>query len=275
MSISYYSNTADETHWRNIWEQQHLDNLLAIAAYDPLSQYLAENLPKSGLILEGGCGLGQYVSFFRQKGYNVVGGDFSLVTLKVHRQTNPSSPLLGLDLRQLPFADEVFAGHISIGVIEHLEEGPQMMLRELYRTLAPGGTLLVSVPWVNGARRLLIPLILYRQRQYQATGATFYQYAYRRQELHRFLTEAGFIVQAFHPYSPAKGAREILHLMRPKIPNRAPLKTRPMPAQKPIADHLLRRLLYLSPVLWSFAHMILVIAQKPINSGINSVNCQR
>jgi hypothetical protein len=77
VSITYYTQTADKDHWSSVWEQQQLNRLLAIAARDPLSCYLEAYLPTSGVILEGGYGLGQYVLFFRQRGYDIIGSDFS------------------------------------------------------------------------------------------------------------------------------------------------------------------------------------------------------
>lgn len=263
MSITYHLQTPDQDHWTSVWKQQQLDHLLTVAARDPLSRHLKAHLPKIGLILEGGCGLGQYVLFFRRRGYAMIGGDFSLMALQSHRQASPDSPLLGLDLRRLPFADGAFQGHISLGVVEHLEQGPQEMLREFYRTLAPGGTLLLSVPWVNGARRLLARFIRRREAQRRNGGAIFYQYAFSRQELHHFLTSTGFRVQTFHPYSPGKGVREILSLVKPTQSNYTLSAGVPPPTQKQINEHPLRPLLYTPPLLWTFAHMILVIAVKP------------
>lgn len=258
MPITYYTQTADKDHWSSVWEQQQLNRLLAIAARDPFSRHLEAHLPTSGLILEGGCGLGQYVLFFRRRGYHVVGGDFSPAALRMHRQAYPDSPLLGLDLREMPFTDNAFQAHISLGVVEHLEEGPHEILRELHRTLASGGTLLLSVPWVNGARSLLAPFIRRRQAQRQAAGATFYQYAFTRQELRRFLTAASFVVHAFYPYSPGRGGREIMSLLKTATSGHASV-----PSQAQRRSSPFRHLIYTPPFLWTFAHMILVVAGKP------------
>ncbi len=272
MAITYYAQTANEKHWSAHWGRQQLSHLLAIAARDPLSRHLEAHLPTSGPILEGGCGLGQYVVYFRERGYDIIGGDFSPTALHIHRRIYPSSPLLNLDLRRMPFADGTFPGHISLGVIEHMVHGPQELLREFYRTLNPGGTLLVSVPWVNGARRLLGRLIRRRQAERRAAGATFYQYAFTRRELRGYLGEAGFTVCACHPYSPGRGLREILRLLRPARRDSATAATPgesvgarlPRPPRRGAATAPLRHLLYTPPVLWTFAHMILAVARKPV-----------
>ncbi len=284
MAIAYHLRGTEEFHWSDLWERQRLDDLLAVAVRDPLSKYLERHLPPSGPILEGGCGLGQYVIYLGDRGYYVIGGDSSLTALHIHRQAYPDSPLLGLDLRRLPFVDDALQGHISIGVVEHLEEGPHELLCEFYRTLSPGGILLLAVPWVNLYRRLTMPMVRRRQRRLRAAGARFYQYAFTRAEIRAFLERAGFRVRAFYPYSPGKGMREISLLLRcgalwkrvvpggyPPYETARNAKHGGVP-EAPSRDREevgggsvsgVRRFLYWPPVLWTFAHMILAVAQKP------------
>ncbi len=269
MAIAYYARRPETKHWDKVWEANELSHLLTVARKDPLSTHISKNLPAQGPVLEGGCGLGQYVVYLRDRGYRVIGGDFSLIALRIHRQAYPDSPLLGLDLRRMPLADDSFQGHISIGVVEHHEEGPQELLREFYRTLAPGGMLLLSVPWVNGYRRLNMPRIQRIQTKLRAAGADFYQYAFTRNEIRAFLERAGFRVRAFHPYSPAKGMREF-PLLRRLYHRRKAVCTAEVKTGGTVSGEAgvkkvrgVRRLLYWSPVLWTFAHMILAVAQKP------------
>lgn len=243
---------------------------MTVVKDDPLSKHLTTYLSRTGLILEGGCGLGQYVIYLRERGFDVIGGDFSLNALYAHKRHVADTPLVALDLRHLPLADGQLAGHVSLGVVEHLEEGPQSILREIYRTLAPGGLLLLSVPWVNGSRRLLASLIRRRQARYEAAGAAFYQYAYSQREITAFLKEGGFMVRAFHPYSPARGMREYapLRWLYRRFKAERPLSS-PVASTSPMLMSLgwvslLRRLLYTRPLLRAFAHMILAVAQKPM-----------
>jgi SAM-dependent methyltransferase len=269
VSLAYYDSRPDPDHWSDLWDTQLLSSLLAVARRDPLSHLLEENLPTQGLVLEGGCGLGQYVVYFMRRGYAVIGADFGLRALRIHKEAYPESPMLGLDLRRMPFADAAFRGHISLGVVEHLEEGPQEMLREFYRTLAPGGVLLLSVPWVNTYRRLAAPLIRQRQSRLCAEGVSFYQYAFTRCEIGHAVRDAGFRVKGSYPYSPAKGMVEVplLGVVYRQV------RSRSVRSQAAAGSggqqsgegsvHGLRRVLYWPPILRFFAHMILVVAQKP------------
>ena len=268
MPIAYYAQHAGREHWTRVWGKTRLEELLVIARRDPLLRHLTTHLGASGPILEAGCGLGQYVLLLRQHGYDVIGGDYSLEALQTHRDACAESPLVGLDLGRLPLADGSLAAQISLGVIEHVAAGPQELLPESYRTLAPGGTLLLGVPWVNGRRQLAARRMRRTQARLRHSGARFYQYAYTRREVRGFLEETGFQVEAYYLYSPARGMRETLLLrwalgrIRPAVGARGPVAGAEW-GRQPGAVSGLRRILYLSPVLRAFAHMILAVARKP------------
>jgi SAM-dependent methyltransferase len=267
MALAQYAQAADESHWSSVWAQNQLAHLLAVAGRDPLSAHLEAHLPAEGRTLEGGCGLGQYVLYFRQKGYEVVGGDFSVAALQAHHREQWATPLAAMDLRALPFANASLAAHISLGVVEHLESGPEPILREMTRTLKPGGVALVSVPWLNGLRTLLRPVLNRREGQKRAAGMGFYQYYYGRAEIRRFLEEAGLRLVRFYPYSPGKGLREFLPGRR-RGGKRGDLTAEGAKGAekrgeaRPEEVGRRRRLLYWRPVLAMTAHMILAVAVK-------------
>jgi SAM-dependent methyltransferase len=256
MPIAIYGHPASASHWSGVWDRQDLERLLVVAQHDPLSRYLEAHLPPQGFILEGGCGLGQYVLYLLRRGFAVLGGDFSANALRAHRRAYGGTPLALMDLRALPFGDASLAAHISLGVVEHRAEGPQPFLQEIARTLRPGGVALISVPWVNGLRTVLRPLVERREARKRQVGQGFYQYAYSRGEIRRFLEEAGLRVRHFYPYSPAKGLREFLPRRRPGAAASRP----PAPATPGGAPG--RRLLYWPPLLALTAHMILAVATK-------------
>jgi SAM-dependent methyltransferase len=268
MALAQYAQPPDERHWSGVWAQNQLEQLLAVADHDPLSAHLQAFLPTRGVILEGGCGLGQYVLYFREKDYEVVGGDFSVEALQVHHRQRPITPLAAMDLRALPFADGALAAHISLGVVEHLEAGPGPILQEMARTLPTGGLALVSVPWLNGLRTLFRPVLRRREREKQAAGLAFYQYYYGRGEIRAFLAEVGFRVVRFYPYSPGKGLREFLPMRRRGVKKeeftaegaKDAEKKEKREEEKPMEGG--RRILYWRPVLAMTAHMILAVAVK-------------
>jgi len=268
MPIAYHEAEPNTAHWDQVWAGQTLEHLLNVAERDRLTRLIIEHLPKHGQSLEGGCGLGQYVRYLNSRGYALVGGDWSVNALQSHRREYSASPLVALDLTRLPFSDAAFSGYISLGVIEHLEQGADALLSEMGRILAPGGVLLLSTPWVNGARRLLGGRIRRRQASRRDAGLHFYQYAYTTRELIAIVERAGFAVQGVHPYSPGKGLREALSLLGGRgdaSSTASQTETSAMTAvsKPPMPASRLRGLLYVPVVLHMLAHMALVVAVKP------------
>jgi SAM-dependent methyltransferase len=260
MAIAYYAARADEKHWSSLWNSQKLSQLTAVAERDPLSAYIERHMPRDGIVLEAGCGLGQYVLFLRRRGYAVIGGDYSLPALAAHHQAYADSPLASLDLTSLPFGDSSLAGYISLGVVEHREAGPQPFLSEAARALRPRGVALVSVPWVNGLRRLFGRRLLKEQRARRDAGTPFYQYCYTSAELRGHLEKAGLRVTHLNPYSPARGLREFV---RPRARAGTTTPRAPEARYQPPRG---RGLLYWRPVLAMTAHMILAVAYKEVDA---------
>ena len=112
-------------------------------------------VPEGARILEGGCGLGQYVYYYTEKDFPVEGVDFSDNLIRKARSLNSKASFKVADIRNLPFKDESFDVYISNGVLEHFEEGPEKMLGEAERVLAKNGTLIVTLQYLNLTRALV------------------------------------------------------------------------------------------------------------------------
>src|SRR6266850_4652473 len=161
--LAYYSTAAREEFWTEHWGRQSVAELLAVARTSPLTTLVTNALPREGPVLEAGCGLGQYVLLLRERGWRVAGVDLSLEALAACRRAAPA-PLARMELRSLAIGDGALSGYISLGVVEHDPDGPDAILTEAHRVLAPGGVLVVSVPYVNGVRRLAAGWIRRRNR---------------------------------------------------------------------------------------------------------------
>jgi len=98
---------------------------------------------KKGRMLDVGCGNGATVVRASQMGWNAQGLDIDPMAVSASRQRGVNAHLGSLT--ELRFDDDSFDLILSHHVIEHVHE-PLDMLREMRRTLRPGGTLAVITP---------------------------------------------------------------------------------------------------------------------------------
>lgn len=154
-------------------------------------------LPREGTILEGGCGVGQFVVALCARGYNCMGIDFAFKTIQNFKKHFPDIPVMVGDICHLDMKDESLDAYISLGVVEHFREGPVTPLREASRVLKKGGTLIVSVPQAFQWRRL----DAHSENTPLPDKAVFYQYAFSADEFREVLKATGFTIKAEYGYS--------------------------------------------------------------------------
>jgi SAM-dependent methyltransferase len=273
VTLAYYSVAAREEFWTEHWGGHSVEELLAVARDSPLTPLITHALPARGRVLEAGCGLGQYVLLLREHGWQATGVDWSVDALAACRRVAPA-PLAAMELRALAVRDGAVAAYISLGVVEHDPDGPDAILAEARRVLAPGGVIIVSVPYLNGVRRLAAPWLRRRGRRLAARGGSFYQYAFSRTELMDALRRHGFTPRSAHPYDPVR----ILRTARdrylgglegpPKPPDARQAPAKPGPASisasaRSALRRAVRALFYTPPALRLLGHMLLVVAVKP------------
>ena len=261
--LTYYSTRAHEDFWTEHWGGHTVDELLAVARVSPLTALITAALPPAGLVLEAGCGLGQYVILLRERGWRAAGVDTSVDALAACRRA-AAVPLAASDLRALAIRNGALAAYISLGVVEHDPAGPDAMLAEARRVLAPAGTLVLSVPYVNGLRYLGAPWIRRRQAALSRHGGTFYQYAFSRRELLVAVRRQGFTPLAARPYDPARVLRAAVRTLggrrRPEVAWRE--ASPPTTRDRGWLGALVRRGLYSEPTLRLLGHMLLVVARR-------------
>ncbi|HUU64049.1 MAG TPA: class I SAM-dependent methyltransferase [Dehalococcoidia bacterium] len=121
----------------------------------PPRELFLSYLPKEGKIVDAGCGLGKWVNYLKQRGYDIVGIDNSELAVAKLKNFDESLQVELGDILDIHYPDSSLDAYISMGVVEHFEDGPTPALKEAYRVLKPGGLIFVSVPTVNVIRKLV------------------------------------------------------------------------------------------------------------------------
>lgn len=111
---------------------------------DVIERVIADlKLPARARILDAGCGSGRNMIELARHG-TVSGVELSGPSVDVARARGAGEVIAGSVL-DMPFDSDSFDLSVCLDVIEHLEDDVGA-LRELRRVLAPGGSLLVTVP---------------------------------------------------------------------------------------------------------------------------------
>jgi SAM-dependent methyltransferase len=128
----------------------------------------ARSLPAGARVLDAGAGEGQYAGLFgpqRYCGVDLAVGDTAWNYARLDAIA---------DLAALPFPADAFDATIHIVTLEHVPE-PAAVVRELARTLAPSGRLLLIAP-----------------HEWEVHQAPHDYFRYTRYGLHYLLAKAGF-----------------------------------------------------------------------------------
>jgi SAM-dependent methyltransferase len=126
------THQAEDRHWWYRGRRTVLDGAIA-----------ALGLPWPARILDAGCGSGRNMVELARFG-TVTGVELSQTSIELARAREAGEVVAGSVL-EMPFDDHSFDLAVTLDVIEHLEDD-EGALRELRRTVAPGGALLVTVP---------------------------------------------------------------------------------------------------------------------------------
>jgi SAM-dependent methyltransferase len=126
------THQAEDRHWWYRGRRTVLERVIAQL-----------RLPARSRILDAGCGSGRNMVDLARHGV-VTGIELSDTSVALARARDCGEVIAGSVL-EMPFAADSFDLAASLDVIEHLEDD-LAALRELRRVVAPGGSLLVTVP---------------------------------------------------------------------------------------------------------------------------------
>ncbi|MFX0135990.1 MAG: polysaccharide pyruvyl transferase family protein [Candidatus Hodarchaeota archaeon] len=200
-----YGRKSDLTFWEDYWKDDVIQNTIIAVKYDKIMQNIFHRyLPRNGKILEAGCGIGQWVIFLREMGYEIEGVDNSFKVINKAKTFNLNAPIIVADILNLPYADGHFKGYISLGVLEHFQNGPHRALIEAKRVMSEGGVLLIAVPYFSPIRKFKAMLKLYNSEQ----DGEFYEYAFSKTVFLETIRNAGFEIVTTIPIRGLRGLSE-------------------------------------------------------------------
>lgn len=194
MSYKLYTIRDHSGQDQHQWHDRSLADELAICHERTLADIFEAHLPREGLILEAGCGLGVWVKWLNDHGRRAVGLDRYADIVRRARE-------LGVDVRQgdithlQEYETGSLAAYVSLGVIEHFEAGPALAIREALRVLRPGGIAVFTTPAATAMRHFIVhPLRSAVLGVLQASGRkTFFgEYRFTREELEGHVRNGGF-----------------------------------------------------------------------------------
>lgn len=229
--VFYFDTNPRCAIWDNMWTTRTIEQELEACDIEtPPRDLFLSLIPKQGKIIDGGCGFGKWVIYLHRRGYDILGIDDNQIAVSRLKEFDPTLKVEKQDILATGYPDNSFDAYISMGVVEHFEDGPQLALNEARRIVKPGGLVFVSVPTVNLMRSIIrrplrnqikrafmLPSFL-RLRGRRTPPAEvrsgsapsspakktkyyhFTEYRYCKSELEGFLRQAGFEIMETVPH---------------------------------------------------------------------------
>lgn len=246
---------AIESQWTRIWEAQggpqgRADRITRREEFKIMWPYI-QKLPKGSRLLDGGCGVGDWVLWFTRAGYPTCGIDISKITIAKLHAMFPELEFMVGDIRSTGLPDSSIDTYFSWGTFEHFEEGFDRVVAEAFRVVKPGGVLFISTPFDNLRHALRAVLSKSWRVSPQVRPTRFYQWRLTRSELASILARHGFAVADVQIIHKRQGLQRTLQHNLGLDPTSI-LTKGVATVLCPFAPKVV------------FGHMILAIARKPV-----------
>jgi SAM-dependent methyltransferase len=182
-----------------MWSNRQIKGEVDLCERRNLLEVFLRYLPKGERILEAGCGLCAWLIKLEKLGYSIEGIDFDPQVVRRVREYDSQLQVFERDVTSTGYDANTFGAYVSLGVVEHFEEGPEKALAEAYLILKPGGIMILTVPYNNVLRKLIYnPLrsIFVMLLRLKNKPIHFVEYRYNKRELLSFVAEARFRIIA-------------------------------------------------------------------------------
>ena len=179
----------------HMWSASRVEEEVSACGLRHIKELFLQHLSKGEKILEAGCGLGAWVVYLGERGYDIVGIDHDIMVIDRLKDWKPELPVFQGDICHLPYADGSIGAYISLGVMEHFEEGCDEAMAEARRVLKPDGLIFFTVPMENIFRKIVAhPLrhLYLWWRRYKGDSIYFAEYRFTLREVENLLRENGF-----------------------------------------------------------------------------------
>ncbi len=191
----------------------------------------------SGPLLDVGCGGGLFLGMMRERGFRVLGLDFSpsAAAIAWKRQQAPTVCAM---LENPPFRAGAVGGITMFHVLEHLYN-PRIYLQEAHRLLEPGGRLVVQVPNAACWQFHLLG------RAWNGVDVPRHLFDFRARDVEALLTGCGFEVLRLKHFSLRDNPAGLASSLAPSLD---PMARRVRRLPESPAARLAKDLLYLALV---------------------------
>lgn len=218
-ALAFFNKKASASFWDAHWNfDDHTAKAIKSVRNDGMfTPYALRYLKPGSKVIEGGCGKGQIVNALRYHGFESVGVDFAVETVKALNRYLPELDIRYGDVFELPLEDSSFDGYISGGVIEHFWDGNDIILEEMHRVLKKGGFLFITFPYMSPLRKLKALLGLYevkKMSELHGEQEAFYQFALNSRDTINTFRRIGFQLMESKPADGIKGFKSEVSFFR-------------------------------------------------------------
>jgi len=217
-----------EEFWTRRWEEKGISESFSrsISRREENKILLAsiQSMPNNIRMLDAGCGLGEWVVYLSDLGFETHGVDLSQKAIEKLRYRFPRYHFHAGDIRKLPYKEHFFNVYFSWGVFEHFENGMRQCFDEARRVLAPDGVIIISVPYNNRRHMMndnrpleMVDTDFSRTKGFR-TAKRFYQWRLNEHELEREFEFGGFKITKMELIHKDEGASRLVQSLLGFLP---------------------------------------------------------